>query len=119
MGKSGNFYHNEPEGSELIECNPKLFDLLSKSRWVTFCFISEGFHYEVARAFTKGFHEKIVNIADLSFSVTEETIAEAMGLLIDGEKWFKNQTLIGINIKLFLKDKYVDEDLRRNIQRSW
>jgi hypothetical protein len=78
---------------------------------VTFYFRFEGFNYEVARAFAKGFDGEIVTIADISFLVIGETIVEETRFPIDGERWFKNRTLIGTDVKFFLKDEYRDEDL--------
>jgi len=80
--------------------------------WMFFCHGLKGFGYEVARAFAEGFDGQVVNIAELSLSISEESIAEAVGLPIDGEIWFKNRTLIGIDIDFFLKDEPRDENWR-------
>lgn len=69
----------------------------------------------MVRAFAEGFNGEIVTIANLSFPVTKEIIIEATSFPIEGEWWFKNQTLIGIDIEFFLKDEHRDEDWRQNV----
>jgi hypothetical protein len=41
----------------------------------------------------------------LNFEVTEQSIADACGLPLDGEHWFKNQFIVG-DCNQFLKDEY-------------
>ena len=43
----------------------------------------------------------------------------ATKLPMDGEQWFKNQSLIGANVSHFLKVEYHNEDLSRGVQRKW
>jgi hypothetical protein len=71
------------------------------------------------RAFIEGFDGKVVTISNIYFPIIEETIAKETGLPIDGERWFKSQTIIGIDIESFLKDEYRGEIQRHGIQRSW
>lgn len=90
MGKSGHVRRIEPDGPELCE-------LFIKDGWQTYTCIIDGSNYAVSRAFAEGFDGETIKIPHLSFLVTEVTIAEATRLPIDGERWFKNRTLIGMD----------------------
>jgi len=69
----------------------------------------------VTRVFVEGFDGKNVIIACIYFSVMEETIIEKRWFPIESERWFKNRTLIGIDIEFFLKDEHRGEDWRKNV----
>jgi hypothetical protein len=51
--------------------------------------------------------------------VTEEFVAAVIGLSMDGERWFKNQCIIGADVSQFLKATYPNEDLSSRFKRKW
>ena len=61
------------------------------------------------QAFVEGFDGKYVSFDSISFLVIEEIDVEAKCLLIDGDRWFRNRTLVGVDISFFLKDEYKDK----------
>jgi hypothetical protein len=64
--------------------------------WVKFIQYFEGFNLEVAQAFAKTFDGAKAKVGDMQLQVNEESIAEAMGLSQEGDRWFKNLKIEGI-----------------------
>ena len=52
----------------------------------------QGHNEHVTRAFIKNYNYEVVWFEDLKIIVNEETIAEAIGVSSEGEKWFKQQS---------------------------
>ena len=59
------------------------------------------YHIEVTKYCCQNFKESIVNVGGLKFPVIEETIAQAIGISPEGEKWYKRQSI----------DEYYDQFL--------
>lgn len=57
----------------------------------------------------KGFDCQGATVGDISFPFTDEVVAKATCLPVDGEHWFKICTLAGIDIPFLLKDVYKDK----------
>ena len=47
-----------------------------------------GYNVEVYKEFTKGFTGTRVYFSTIGFEVSEQSIAESIGLAMDGDKWF-------------------------------
>lgn len=63
----------------------------------------------MARDFIEGLDIIFFSISNISFPITEETIAKATSLPLDGDRWFKNRTLASIEISLLIKDEDRDK----------
>ena len=60
--------------------------------WFPFCEKLQGHNEHVTRAFIKNYSDEVVWFEDLHIIVNEETIADAIGVSYEGEKWFKQQS---------------------------
>jgi hypothetical protein len=86
----------EPNGSQDILSHDDVVDDLAVFGWVKFIQSFKGFNLEISQAFAKTFDGARDKIGDLQLQVSEESIAEAMGLSREGDHWFKNLKIKGI-----------------------
>ena len=56
--------------------------------WFSFCEKLQGYHTHVTMAFIKNY-KGVVQLKNLKAMVNEESIAEAIGVPAQGERWFK------------------------------
>ena len=63
--------------------------------WFPFCEKLQGYNMKVTRAFIKNYRDGVVEFKNLRVTVDEESIAEAIGVPAQGEKWFKQQDFQG------------------------
>ena len=89
----GKLLRVEPEGSKFLEGYPQVKDALQKANWLQCIKKFKGYHREVTKTFAHSFKEKDnqVEIGDLKFTVTENSLAQATSLPQTGERWFKNR----------------------------
>ena len=82
---------NRAEPSDLSWVNnfPQCAQLFSDVGWLTFFKNIEGYHAEVSYKFAQCLDKDIVSFDTLQFKLTKELIAEATGILNEGELWFK------------------------------
>ena len=66
--------------------------MMQDAGWFPFCERLQGHNEQVTRAFIKKYNDEAVWFEDLQIIVNEETIAEAVGVSSEGEKWFKKQS---------------------------
>jgi hypothetical protein len=83
-------------GSQDLLSHDDVVDDQSVFGWVKFVQSFEGFNMEVAQDFSKTFDGARAKIGDLQLQVNEESIAEAIGLSQEGDRWFKNLKIEGI-----------------------
>ena len=69
--------------------------------------------------FAKKFHKDTTTVGNLSVNVTEETIAQATGLALSGEKWSKNHGLSACFCNRRLKPEYQNINWSKGIPRSY
>ena len=81
----------EPDGPKFMEAYPQLKSILRKARWLQFIQKFKGHNKEVTKTFARSFNGVEVEIGDIKFLVTEESIAAATKLPQEGERWFKNK----------------------------
>ena len=89
-------YCHEPSSIHAIETTAEYNAskaLFQEQEWDHVFGHFQGYSDEVAMTFAKTFHLDTTTIGDLSIKVTKETIAQAMGLPLSGEKWSKNHGL--------------------------
>lgn len=85
----GFIVRTEPVGSKYLEGYPQCKEMLQHIGWLQFLEKFNGFHKEVTKTFARSFQGTKVEVGDVKFTVTEVFIAEAAGLLRNGERWFK------------------------------
>lgn len=89
----GKLLRAEPEGPKYLEGYPQEKDFLKKAKWLRFIQKFKGYNKEVTKAFAQSFDGQMVEIGDLKLTVTEATVANAIGLPQEGEQWFKNKSV--------------------------
>ena len=82
--------------------------MLQQIGWLQFLEKFNGFHKEVTKTFARSFQGTEVEVGDVKFTVTEVFIAEAIGLLRTGERWFKNREFHNDSWKQILKSPNMD-----------
>ena len=63
--------------------------LLKDTGWFTFFEKITGYNVEVSREFAKKFIGTGIGFYSIIFEVSETSIAKAIGLSVDGDRWFK------------------------------
>lgn len=119
MGKGKALCKDEPNKEEFIEAYSELYEWFMQVGWKKYCHSIHAFNYNAVRSFLERFDGKVITLADILFPVMEEFIVEATILPIDGDIWFKNKNLLGINITVFLKEENQNESWRINVKRTW
>jgi len=91
----GKLLRAEPEGSKFLEAYPQVEEALQKANWLQCIKKFKGYHKEVTKAFARSFKDKDsqVEVGDLTFAVSEGSIARATSLPQTGERWFKNRAV--------------------------
>src|ERR1700733_8544482 len=91
----GKLLRAEPEGSKFLEAYPQVEEALQKANWLQCIKRFKGYHKEVTKAFARSFQDKNgqVEVGDLTFTVSEGSIAKATSLPQTGERWFKNRAV--------------------------
>ena len=117
MGKSGIVNRVEPSILEHIDASSK--ERLQKSGFYQFLQKFSGENYGMALAFAQSSDGKQVSVSSLKFKITESFIAEAMGLPMTGEKWYKKKTMRIGEFSAFLKPQFTMVDWRCGIPSSW
>ena len=88
-GKSGKINRFEPTDISWATKFPKCATLFRTIGCFTFFEKITSFNPKVSHHFAQNFINDIVTFDTLRFEVTEDLIAEAMGVQIEGESWFK------------------------------
>lgn len=109
----------EPQGPEIMEAYEKKKHIFDQADQYMFCAKLDGYHYDVAQAFAEGFDGQSVRIANLIMHVTEDSIALACNLPVDGEKWFKKKLITDGDVNQFLKPEHKDPNWAKGIPRDW
>ena len=73
-------------GLKLLLNYPEFERLFKQAGWFEYVHrLTNGYHSGVALSFAQSFNGTIVIVGDLNFEVTEQSIADACGLPMDGE----------------------------------
>ena len=104
MGKEGKVNRLEPKGSNFCNWNAGVW--FRDARWYDFVTKLNGENYGVSRTFTLSFDGVQVQLGDLKFEVTEQSIVEALSLPQTGECWYKGQDLGAADLNFFLKTEH-------------
>ena len=106
----GKLLRAEPEGSKFLEAYPQVEEALQKANWLQCVRKFKGYHKEVTKAFARSFKDKDnqAEVGDLTFTVSEGSIARATSLPQTGERWFKNRAVQDQQWKRIFKNPGMD-----------
>jgi len=109
----GKLLRAEPEGSKFLEAYPQVKEALQKANWLQCIKKFKGYHKEVTKAFARSFRDKDsqVEVGDLTFTVSEGSIAQATSLPQTRERWFKNRSVQDQQWKQILKNPGMDTSI--------
>lgn len=78
----------------------------------------KGYHEGVSLAFAQTYDEESVQCGDMKLTISEATIAEAIGSPSSGEKYFKGVIIDRKLCQKFLRSEHQDPDWTKGIPRS-
>lgn len=118
--KIGNFILRfELEGIALLEAYPACSKLFKENGWYGYCDRLTGYHLEVTKAFSQSFDGHKVEFKSLTLQVTEDSVAEATRLSMEGNKWFKRVSLKPSDYNHLLVRENKDIDWEKGIPCAW
>ena len=79
----------EPNNTEWILKFPRSAQLMKNVGWFAFCEKLQGYYSQVSMDFIKNYKDEMVQLKSLTLMVNEESIAEAIDVPKQGERWFK------------------------------
>ena len=85
----------EPDNTPWIMQFSRSAQLMRNAGWFPFCERLQGYNMQVTHAFIKNYRDGVVDFKNLRVTVDEESIAKAIGVPVQGEKWFKQQDFQG------------------------
>ena len=85
MKRSGKTNREEPSDMSWVQTFPYCPKLFSEAGWLVFFERIEGYHSEVSYKFTQCLDKDMVSFDTLKFKLTMELLAEAIGILDEGE----------------------------------
>ena len=85
MKKCGKTNRAEPSDLSWVKNFPQCAQLFSDVGWLTFFKKTEAYHDEVSYKFAQCLDKDIVSFDSLKFKLTKALIAEAIGILDEGE----------------------------------
>ena len=115
---SGHLLRIEPSNVKWMHKFLLALERVKKIGWYNMFKRIAEHHVEVTKAFFQSFNGSRVRIGGLSFIVTEETISHAIGVLLEGERWYKRQT-IHEYYSQYLLPAHKNPDWSQGIQRSF
>ena len=92
MKESGKTKRAEPSDLSWVQNFPDCAQLFAKAGWLVFFKKIEGRHSKVSYKFAQCLDKDVVSFDTLKFKLTRELLAEATGILDEGEFWFKKVT---------------------------
>ena len=75
---------------------------MKKAGWFKFNEKLQGYHSQVTMLFIKNYRDEKVQLESLTVRVNEDSIAEAIDVPTQGEKWFKQQDFQGDFSEFFM-----------------
>ena len=88
MKRSSKTNRAEPSDMSWIQTFPDCAKLFSEVGWLVFFERIEGYHLEVSYKFAQCLDKDTVTFDTLKFKIKRELLAEATGILDEGEYWF-------------------------------
>jgi len=81
----------EPSNTQWIKQFPRSAKLIQRSGWFNFCDRLQGYHSQLTMAFIENYDDGRVQLQSLTVRVNENSIAEAINVPAEGERWFKQK----------------------------
>ena len=88
MKKRGKTNREEPSDLSWAQTFRDCAKLFAEVGWLVFFEKIEGYHSKVSYKFTQCLDKDVVSFDTLKFKLTKESLAEATGILDEGEFWF-------------------------------
>ena len=85
----------EPSNTDWIKQFLRSAKLRQKYGWFNFCEKLQGYHSQMTMLFIENYRDERVQLQSLTVRVNEDSVAEAIGVPAQGEKWFKQQYFKG------------------------
>ena len=92
MKRSGKTNRAEPSDMSWVQDFPDCARLFLEEGWLNYFEKIDGHHMEDSYKFSQGLDNDIVTFDTLKIELTRELIEEAIGILDEGEYWFKKVT---------------------------
>ena len=89
MKKSGKTNRTEPSDLSWVKKFPDSTQLFVEAGWLVFFKKIEGYHAEVSYKFSQGLDKDVVSFDTLKFKLSRDLLAKSIGILDEGEFWFK------------------------------
>ena len=89
MKKSGKTNRVEPSDIRWVKKFPDCAQLFVEVGWLVFFENIDGYNFEVSYEFAQCLDKDVVSFDTLKFKMAKELLAEATGILDEGEFWFK------------------------------
>ena len=89
MKRSGKTNRAEPSNMSWVQAFPNCARLFLEAGWLNYFEKIDGHHTKVSYKFAQGLDNDMVTFDTLKIELTRELIAEAIGILDEGEYWFK------------------------------
>jgi hypothetical protein len=116
--KGGSVLRCEPHTLELVNSNPTFRVSFEQARCIRFCEKIQGYNAHVTKEFALNFNGIQTRVADITFQVSEDTMATTTKIPVQGEKWFKYMPLDPTFYTDFLKPKYIKHRFGITIPRE-
>jgi len=113
--KSGHLLRMEPSTEDLFEVFPQVAETFDRAGWLNFCLCLKGYHPEIVTAFIQTFDGYEAQIAELTVRISEDIIACAFDIQIEGERWFRKDKFDESTLHQFLKEDAPEPNWRIGI----
>ena len=80
----------EPETFNPTDIHERCMEIFEKKQWVTFFEKFDGHNDNVILAFAESFDGERATVGNLNFRLSEDILAQIIGLPQQGERFFKN-----------------------------
>jgi hypothetical protein len=98
----------EPNGSQALLTFDGAYADLEEFGWLSFIRKFDGFNIVVARQFALSFDGGKAKVGDLQLEITEQSLSQATGLPVKGEKWSKNYRVKEVPWTLLFRSRTVN-----------
>jgi len=116
--KGGSALRCEPQILKLINYDPSFRVSFEQVGCMKFCEKIQGFNVQLTKDFALNFNGVQTKIVDITFQVSQEIVAVATEIPVQGEKWFKGMPLDPTFYTDFLNPKYKMQNFGATIPRE-
>ena len=115
---SGHLLKIEPSNVEWMQKSPLALEILKKIGWYGMFEKIAEHHIGVTKYFYESFDGSRVQVGGFEFTVSEESISHAIGVVLEGKRWYKRQN-INEYYSQFLLPAHKNPDWSEGIQRAF